>query len=146
VFTSIGGSEQNLAPATMQRTTVNGIPATYGTLRVNNGTSQVDVVVFAYEFSNNQAFHFATISPAGRSETFTPMFNSMRKISSAEAAAVIPRRIDVVTAGRGDTVRTLANRMAYTNAQEQRFRVLNALGSSDVVTAGQKVKLVVRAR
>lgn len=144
VFISIGGSEQNLAPASMQRTTVNGIPAAYGTVRVNNGSSQVDVVVFAYEFSKSQAFHFATISQAGRSDTFTPMFNSMRRISSAEAAKVVPRRIDVVTVGRGDTVRTLANRMAYSTAQEQRFRVLNGLGSSDTVKAGQKVKLVVK--
>ncbi len=144
VFTSIGGSEQNLAPATMQRTTVNGIPATYGTLLVNNGTSQVDVVVFAYEFSKNQAFHFAAISPAGRSETFTPMFNSMRRISNAEASAVVPRKIDIVTVGRGDTVRTLANRMAYTAAQEKRFRVLNGLSSTDAVVPGQKVKLVVK--
>jgi predicted Zn-dependent protease len=144
VFTSIGGSEQNLAPSSMQRTTVNGIPATYGTARVNNGNSQVDVVVFAYEFSNNQAFHFVTISQAGRTETFTSMFNSMRRISTSEAAAIVPRRIDVVTVGRGDTVRTLANRMAYSTAQEQRFRVLNGLGSGDTVTAGQKVKLVVK--
>jgi predicted Zn-dependent protease len=144
VFTSIGGSEQNLAPSSMQRTTVNGIPATYGTARVNNGNSQVDVVVFAYEFSNNQAFHFVTISQAGRTETFTSMFNSMRRIPTSEAAAIVPRRIDVVTVGRGDTVRTLANRMAYSTAQEQRFRVLNGLGSGDTVTAGQKVKLVVK--
>jgi predicted Zn-dependent protease len=41
-------------------------------------------------------------------------------------------------------VRTLANRMAYSTAQEQRFRVLNGLGSGDTVTAGQKVKLVVK--
>jgi predicted Zn-dependent protease len=144
VFTSIGGSEQNLAPSSMQRTTVNGISATYGTARVNNGNSQVDVVVFAYEFSKSQAFHFVTISQAGRTETFTSMFNSMRRISTSEAAAIVQRRIDVVTVGRGDTVRTLANRMAYSTAQEQRFRVLNGLGSGDTVTAGQKVKLVVK--
>lgn len=144
VFTSIGGSQQNLAPAEMQRTTVNGIPAAYGTARVNNGNTQVDVVVFAYEFSKSQAFHFATISQAGRTDTFTPMFNSMRRISAAEAAAVVPRKIDVITVRSGDTVRTLANRMAYSTAQEQRFRVLNGLGSSDTLTAGQKVKLVVK--
>lgn len=144
VFTSLAGSGQALAPASMQRTTVNGIPAMYGTARVNSGGNQVDVTVFAYEFSNRQAFHFATISPAGRAETFAPMYNSMRRISASEASAIVPRRIDVVTVRSGDTVRTLANRMAYTTAQEQRFRVLNNLGSSDVVTAGQKVKLVVK--
>jgi predicted Zn-dependent protease len=36
--------------------------------------------------------------------------------------------------------------MAYDSAQEDRFRVLNALGSGDNVVPGQKVKLVVRAR
>ncbi|MCB2089668.1 MAG: M48 family metalloprotease, partial [Sphingomonadaceae bacterium] len=100
VFKELGGEKQTLAPSSVQRTTVNGIPALYGTARVNNGNSQVDVVVFAYEFSKNQAFHFAAISPAGQSGVFTPMYNSMRRISSAEASAVIPRRIDVVTVKR----------------------------------------------
>lgn len=144
VFTGVGGSGQNLAPSSLQRTTVNGIPAMYGTARVNSGNSQVDVTVFAYEFSNSQAFHFVTISQAGRASVFNPMFSSMRRISAQEAAAVVPRKIDVVTVRSGDTVRTLASRMAYDTAQEARFRVLNGLGSSDVVTAGQKVKLVVK--
>ena len=137
---------QQIAPQSLQRTTVNGIPAMYGTARVNSGNGQVDVVVFAYEFSNNQAFHFVTISQAGRSSVFSPMFNSMRRISTSEAAQVIPRVIDVVTVGPRDTVQSLAARMAYTDAQEQRFRVLNGLSSGQTVTAGQKVKLVVRGR
>ena len=145
VFASLSQSQQ-IAPQSLQRTTVNGIPAMYGTARVNSGGKQVDVVVFAYEFSNNQAFHFVTLSQAGRSSVFSPMFNSMRRISANEAAQVIPRVIDVVTVGSRDTVQSLAARMAYTDAQEQRFRVLNGLTSSQTVTPGQKVKLVVRAR
>ncbi|RXZ65941.1 M48 family metalloprotease [Pelagerythrobacter rhizovicinus] len=144
VFRALGGNQQTLAPASLERTTVNGIPAAYGTARVNSGNGQVDVVVFAYEFSNNQAFHFATISQAGRSGTFTPMFNSMRRISQAEANRVVPRRIDVVTVRSGDTISSLASRMAFDNAKEQRFRVLNGLGSGDTLRAGQKVKIVVR--
>ncbi|MGV2496129.1 M48 family metalloprotease [Pelagerythrobacter aerophilus] len=144
VFRALGGNQQTLAPASMEQTTVNGIPAAYGIARVNSGNGQVDVVVFAYEFSNNQAFHFAAISQAGRSGVFTPMFNSMRRISQAEANQVVPRRIDVVTVRSGDTISSLARRMAYDNAQEQRFRVLNGLGSGDTLQAGQKVKIVVR--
>ncbi|WP_374405841.1 M48 family metalloprotease [Pelagerythrobacter sp.] len=144
VFQALGGQQQTLAPAALQRTTVNGIPAAYGTARVNSGNGQVDVVVFAYEFSNSQAFHFATISQSGRSGTFTPMFNSMRRITQAEASQVVPRRLEVVTVRSGDTVSGLANRMAYDDAKEQRFRVLNGLGSSDQLQAGQKVKIVVR--
>ncbi|WP_271438870.1 M48 family metalloprotease [Pontixanthobacter luteolus] len=146
VFTAIGGEQQQLVPASVERTTVNGLPASFGTARVNGSSGQVDVVVFAYEFSNDQAFHFAAISPAGRASTFTPMFNSMRRISQSEANAVVPRKLDVVTVGRGDTIQSLANRMAYDSGKVERFRVLNGLGSGGTLQAGQKVKLVVRGR
>lgn len=145
-FTALGGQNSTLAPQQIERTTVNGLPAVYGTARVNNGNSQVDVVVFAYEFARDRAYHFVAIAPAGRAATFNPMFQSMRRITQAEAGAVVPKKIQVVTVARGDTVASLARRMAYDSAQEDRFRVLNALGSSDTVAAGQKVKLVVRAR
>lgn len=146
VFQALGGENTQLAPQTVQRTTVNGLPAAYGTARVNNGNSQVDVEVFAYEFSNDRAYHFAAITPAGQSNVFSSMFNSMRRISSTEAANVVPRRIDVITVGSGDTVASLSRRMAYSNAQEQRFRVLNGLLSGESVSPGQKVKIVVRSR
>ena len=145
-FTALGGQNSTLAPASITRTTVNGIPAAYGTARVNNGSSQVDVVIFAYEFARDRAYHFAAITPAGQSGTFNSMFQSMRRISQSEADAVIPRVLDVVTVQRGDTVASLARRMAYNDAQEARFRVLNGLSSSDQLTAGQKVKIVVRGR
>lgn len=143
VFQALGG-QTPLAPQSIQRTTVNGLEAAYGTARVNNGQQSVDVVVFAYEFSNDQAFHFAAITPAGQAQVFTPMFNSMRRLSSAEAAQVVGRAIDVVTAGRGDTVQTLASRMAYPDAKVERFRVLNGLGATDQLVPGQKYKIVVR--
>lgn len=145
-FAALGGQNSTLAPSEIRRTTVNGLPAAVGTARVNNGNSQVDVVVFAYEFARDKAFHFAVIAPAGRAATFDPMFQSMRRISAAEAGAVVPRKLQVVTVGRSDTVASLARRMAYNTAQEDRFRVLNALRSTDTVTPGQKVKIVVRAR
>ena len=138
--------QQQIRPSSIERTTVNGIPAAYGTARVNSNNGQVDVTVFAYEFANNRAYHFMAITPAGGAGTFNSMFSSMRRINAQEAGNVVPRRIDVVTVGRGDTVQSLARRMAYTDAQVERFRVLNGLGSNEGVTAGQKVKIVVRAR
>jgi predicted Zn-dependent protease len=145
VFAGLSQSQQ-VAPQSLQRTTVNGLPAAYGTARVNSGSGQVDVIVFAYEFSNNQAFHFVALAQPGRASVFTPMFNSMRRINASEAASVVPRVIDVVTVGPRDTIQSLSARMAYSDAQEQRFRVLNGLTANQSVTAGQKVKLVVRGR
>ncbi|WP_121116836.1 M48 family metalloprotease [Croceibacterium ferulae] len=145
VFRSLSGQGGTLTPQALQRTTVNSLPAVYGTARVNSGQQQVDVVVFAYQFSNNQAFHFAAIAPVGGAGVFNPMFNSMRRISAAEAAEVVPRRIDVVTAARADSVQTLARRMAYTRGQEERFRVLNGLSGNEQLVPGQQYKIVVRA-
>ena len=144
VFASLGSTNQAQIPISqLERTTVNGIPAAYGTARVNSGSSQVDVVVFAYEFANGQAYHFTTLSPAGQSGAFEPMFRSMRRIGASEAAAIKPRRIAVVTARSGDTVRSLAGRMAYTDYQLERFLVLNGLNANSTLSAGQKLKLVV---
>lgn len=144
VFSSLGGQNVQLAPSSIQRTTVNGIPAAYGTARVNSGNGQVDLIVFAYEFGNNQAYHFQAVTAAGNSGVFNPMFSSMRRITPQEAAQVVPRIVDVVTVRSGDTVQSLASRMAYTTAQVERFRVLNGLGANEGVTPGQKVKIVVR--
>jgi len=49
-----------------------------------------------------------------------------------------------VTAGRSDSVASLARRMAYSDAQEARFRVLNGMAANDAVVAGRQYKIVVR--
>lgn len=145
IFQALGGEQQKLAPKSVQRTTINGLPAAYGTARVNNGQSSVDVTVFAYQFSSSKAFHFSAVTPAGGAAVFNSMFNSMRRISSGEASKVIPRRVDVITAGRRDTVATLAGRMAYPDAKAARFRVLNGLSSNERIVAGRKYKIVIRS-
>jgi predicted Zn-dependent protease len=71
------------------------------------------------------------------------MVNSLRRISANEAASIRPRIIDVVTVGRGDTLQSLAGRMAYRNFQMDRFLALNGLTAGSRLVPGQKVKLVV---
>ncbi len=143
VFSGLTEANQaKIDPGTISRTTVNGIPAAYATQRVNNGNGQVDVTVFAYQWSADSAFHFVSISQAGSAAVFNPMFASMRRISVAEAAAIKPRKLVVMTAKNTDTVQSLAQRMAYTDAPLDRFLVLNGLSSSSRISAGQKIKLV----
>lgn len=142
IFTGLS-SQQQLQPDSIQTTTINGIPAAYGTVRTTNGSSQVDVVVFAYEWGPQQAFHFATISQAGQAPQFDAMFRSIRRINATEAAAVKPRKLSVVTVKSGDTVQTMAKRMAFTDKPLERFLVLNGLTASSRLASGQKVKLVV---
>ena len=126
----------------LNRTTVNGLPAYYRTARASTQSGQVDVTIFAYEFAKDRAYHFATMAKAGQSQAFNPMFQSVRRLTANEASAIKPRRIDVVTVGRGDTVSRIASRMAYSNYKEERFRVLNGLSANSSLTPGQKVKII----
>lgn len=141
-FKGLAGQGKTISYGEIQRTTVNGLPASYATGRVNSNNGQVDVTVFAYEFSKNSAFHFATIAPAGRASVFSTMYQSVARMGAKEAAGIRARKIDVVTVQRGDTISSLSRKMAYTSYQQDRFLVLNRLRSNDALRAGQKVKIV----
>ena len=127
-------------------TTVNGIPAAYTTTRIAAQQGQLDVTVFAYEWDRDTAYHFVMITQAGANlGPFTSMVGSLRRLSTAEAATIRPRVIDVVTVRGGDTVQSLANRMAYNDLKLERFLTLNSLAANSTLRAGEKVKLVVYA-
>jgi predicted Zn-dependent protease len=144
VFRSIGGNQMQINYSEPRSTTINGIPAAYSSARVSTQQGQLDLTVVAYQWDSNSAYHFAMITPAGSGVgPFESMINSIGRLSTAEAAAIRPRIIDVVTVGPRDTVATLASRMAYNDLREERFRVLNGLASGAPLQPGQKVKLVV---
>lgn len=138
-----GQGERQIVPERIDRVMLGGLPAARSTVRVNSGNGQVDVTVVAYQWAPRQAFHFVTIAQPGGTGVFEPMFASIRRISDAEAAAIKPRRLKVIKVARGDTVKSLASRMAYADGQLDRFLVLNGLDSTSVLTPGQQVKLVV---
>jgi len=85
------------------------------------------------------------LQPQGRGQgDLAPLVTSFRRMSETEAAAVRPRVIRVVTVARGDSVATLARRMAYDTLPAERFLVLNGLpAGTTTLTPGRKVKLVV---
>jgi predicted Zn-dependent protease len=143
VFQAVAGSQQQVSYSQPRSTTINGIPAAYSTARVNTQQGQVDLSVVAYQWDANTLYHFVMVTPAGSGfGAFTPMIESLTRITAAQAAAIRPRIIDVVTVGPRDSVATLAGRMAYNDLKEERFRVLNGLASNETVRAGQKVKIV----
>lgn len=143
VFAGLTQANQaRIAPSSIERTTVNGLPAAYGVARVQASSGAVDVSVFAYDFGDGQAYHFVTITQAGGAGVFNPMFKSLRRITAAQAGSVKPRLLRVVTASQGDTPQTLSARMAYVDAKLDRFLILNGLSANARLTAGQKVKIV----
>ncbi|MBA3677115.1 MAG: M48 family metalloprotease [Sphingosinicella sp.] len=143
VFQALGGQQTNIQYAQPRSTNVNGIPAAYSTARVATQQGQVDVTVFAYQWDSNTAYHFVTMTRAGAGNPFESMFGSLGRLTAAQAAAIRPRIIDVVTVRAGDTVQSLANRMAYNDMKTERFLTLNGLQSNSRLSPGQKVKVVV---
>jgi predicted Zn-dependent protease len=144
VLQRLTGGRTPLAIGQTRRTMVNGIPATFVTGRANTSSGAVDVSVFAYQWDPNTIYHFVMLTQAGQGiGPFAPMVDSLRRISVAEAAAIRPKVIDVVTVHRGETMQALASRMAYRDFQMDRFLTLNGLAPNSQLVPGQKVKLVV---
>jgi len=144
VFQELGGQQQRIAYDQPRSTTINGLPAAYSSARVQTQQGVVDVTVVAFEFERNRAYHFATITRAGSGlGPFESMIGSLRRLSSQEVAAIRPRVIQVHTVRAGETMSSLATRMAYQTYQQERFRTLNGLSANSALRPGDRVKLVV---
>lgn len=144
VYQELTRGQMQLAIPPAQRTTINGMPAAFTTARVQSRSGVIDVTVVAYQWDAQRVYHFITITPGGmQAGAFAPMINSLRKISVAEAAAIRPRVINVVTVRAGDTAQSLSSRMAYRDYKLDRFLSLNGLAPNAPLAPGQKVKLVV---
>lgn len=120
------------------------MPAAITATRAQSGSSVVDVSVVAYQWNADTVYHFVMITRGGTGiGPFRSMVSSLRRLTPNEAAAIRPKVIDVVTVRAGDTVQSLASRMAYRNYQLDRFLSLNGLAPGSRLAPGQRVKLVV---
>ena len=127
-----------------QRLTINGMAAAITTARVNTDSGLVDASVVAYQWDPQRVYYFVMLTPGGYGiSPFASMINSLRRITPAEAAAIRPRVIHVETVRPGDTVQSLASRMAYRDFKLERFLSLNGLAGNAALRPGQKVKLIV---
>ena len=137
-------TRRQLHPAQIQRRVVNGIPTAFTTMRAQSRSGPVDASIVAYQWEPGTIYHFVLLSAAGTGlGPFWPMVQSMRKLAPAERAAIRPRVIDVVTVAPGDTIQSLASRMAYRDFRLDRFLAINGLTQNSSLRPGQKVKLVV---
>jgi predicted Zn-dependent protease len=92
-------------------------------------------------------YRFMFISPPKATAQLEPVFRqtamSFRRLTAQEAATIQPLRIRAVAVGNGDTIETLARRMAFDRLQRERFTVLNGLFDGAALRPGEHVKIVV---
>lgn len=127
-------------------TTRSGIPAATGTYRIQSNSGTRNLRLVAYQYSGSLAYHFLFLSPPAVTQKYEPQFREtavgFRKLSNAEAAQLKPLRLRVITARSGDTVQSLANRMAFRTFKVDRFRFINALDEDESVSSGARYKIV----
>jgi len=144
VFQELTRGQIELAVPPPRHIAINGMAAAVTTARLNSQSGPIDVSVVAYQWDPQRIYHFVMLTQGGSGVgPFTPMVNSLRKISAQEAAAIRPRIIHVETVRPGDTVQSLASRMAYRDFKVERFLSLNGLDLGSPLAPGRKVKLVV---
>jgi predicted Zn-dependent protease len=144
VFDELTRGRVRLAVPQPQRLTINGMPAAITTARVSTRNGVIDASVVAYQWDAQHVYHFAMLTRGGSGiGPFASMIQSLRRITPAEAAEIRPRVIDVVTVKPGDSVQSLAARMAYRDFKLDRFLALNGLSANSPLAPGRKVKIVV---
>lgn len=140
----LGQAAGNAQVGEARRTTVNGLETVVLPARAVTPQGSLDVTVAAYRV-DNRGYHFVTLAPSGASaeRAIDAMIRSFRMLSSGEAAALRPRRIAVVTVRAGDTINSLANRMAFDQLRVERFLMLNDRMPEQPLRPGERVKLVI---
>lgn len=137
---------RELPLAGLENVTINGRDAATAWARVNRrngGVQELRLVAIR----GPQGIHRFLMLAGSRGlrqndAAFQSLAESFRILSDAEAAALKPHRLRIVTVGPNDTVASLSSRLPYDDFREERFRTLNALGPNDRLEAGQKAKIV----
>ena len=130
-------------PPEMRPRQVNGLDAMIGQTRVQRQGGSVDASVVAYQWAPGSFYHIVMIAPADGLPAFAPLIESVRRLSPGEAANTRGRRVQVVRVAPGDTIASLAARMAYNDDRVARFTVLNGITAQTQLRPGTRVKLIV---
>lgn len=126
--------------------TVNGKRgATGGTQGTVNGKT-MRLQLFLVEWTPGQYYRFTMAMPQGASaatmEALKRTSYSLAALSASEKSSLRPPRVQVFTAGAGDTVQSVASRMPLPSHREEHLRVLNGLGPNQSFIAGQRYKTI----
>lgn len=126
---------------------VNGMEGATATTRVRTRDGGVvDLRLAAIREAPGRIYRFLFISPpevTGRLDaSFQATISSFRRLTAAEAQAIKPLRIRIVTVKAGDTPQSMAARMAVDSYPLEHFLVLNGLQPGDSLRPGDKVKII----
>jgi predicted Zn-dependent protease len=141
------GWQKGAKVSDVQSFQVNGMEAATGLAQASVSGTPVIVRLVAIRQSAKLVYRFLYATPPesfdAMDSSFLASARSFREIDAQTAASFPPKRIRVITVAAGDTVSSLAQKMAVDEAKVDWFRVINHLPANASLQAGQKVKIVV---
>jgi predicted Zn-dependent protease len=135
------GWMENVDKASIEDLTINGFPTASAVAQGD----QWQFRIYALRFGSDvYRFIFATKQRTNENDRyFRETVSSFRRLTLAEVQEARPLRIKVINVQPGDTVESLAHRMAGVDRQADRFRVINGLDARATIKARDRVKIVV---
>ena len=128
--------------------TVNGKRAATASFEATINGKRMNVQLMAVEWKPGQFYRFQVGIPRGLDNAALDALKkstySLRELTANERKTIKPYRIRVVTASSGQSVSSMASRMAVESHKEEFFRVLNGLKANETLKAGQKYKIITR--
>jgi predicted Zn-dependent protease len=140
----LSASNPPLANLTTMR--INGLEAATGSIIVDTKHGKMELRLAAIRTDPTTIYRFRFLTPVNLLSELGPgnirTLRSFRTLTADEAAVLKPLRVRVVTVKKGDSIETLADRMAFERYRTERFCVLNGLEKNAKLVAGQRVKIV----
>ena len=129
----------------VEKITVNGLPAATGAFsgKVNGQAMTIRLVAIAWQgkFVRLQ-IGIPSNAPKALVEDLKRTTYSFRNMTASEKQKLKPHRIKAVTAKSGETIASMAARMAIDAHKEDMFRVLNSLNPGQPLKSGQRYKII----
>lgn len=137
---------KDLRLSNVDRYRINGMEAALGGARIKTRNGAVDMTGIAYRGPGSTIYRlFLQSAPretARAIRLFRQSADSFRRLSQAEAAAILPYRMTVKPIGPGDTVRSLSQHFPDSRFREDEFRLINGLNRGEQLPKTGRIKTV----
>jgi len=130
-----------IEPGSLETTTVNGLPVALAYSRGKEWSFKLSAIRIG---ATTYRLILGVRAGSGDLEgLFRRTLATVRQVTPEEGRAVRPLRIEIVTAGPGDTIESLASRMVVNDRPVERFQILNGLDRGAAVKPGERYKIVI---
>ena len=129
-----------LDEATITPTTINGLEAATAKASADGWNFEITAIR-----AGDQIYRLLTAAPLSSNklgEVARSVSSSFRKMGEIERQNLKPLRVKVITVKPGETVGSIAGRMAGSDRKLALFRLLNALPVGATLSAGDRVKII----